>query len=351
MLRTKRAVAVGLILGLVLMAATWTWTVRHYERGRPRASAFETFVDEVMSAPLQVTVRTERGRADADLVFDTFRSVDARMSEWKPTSPLSAVNRSAGRPEAVLVPQDLRAVVRRGMEIGALTDGAFDITWAALWGLWDFKAAEPRVPPEDEIRRRVERVDFRAVEIDDAAGTIRLPREGMLIGLGGIAKGYALDQAAAALRTAGARDFLLSAGGQVYAAGANETRPWRIGIRDPRGTSDDYFALVELRDESLSTSGDYERYFIIDGVRYHHILDPRTGHPSRGVWSATVLSADATLADALSTALMILDPQRGLALVERLDGVEALLVDDQGQFHASRGFESRLKLIHPPRTP
>lgn len=341
----------GLTIGLVLLAATWSWSVRHPGRSEQFAPVFETFVDDVMSAPIEVTVRAERGRADADLVFDTFGSIDARMSEWKSSSPLSAVNRAAGRAEAVPVPADLRAVVRRGIEIGVLTDGAFDITWAALWGLWDFNAAAPRVPPEDEIRRRVERVDFRAVEIDESAGTIRLPREGMLIGLGGIAKGYALDQAAAALRAQGARDFLLSAGGQVYAAGSNAGRPWRIGIRDPRGTPEDYFAVVELRDESLSTSGDYERCFFVDGVRYHHILDPRTGRPSSGVWSATVLSTDATLADALSTALMILGPLRGLALVERLEGVEALLVDDQGRIHTSAGLESRLKLVHPPRTP
>jgi thiamine biosynthesis lipoprotein len=272
------------------------------------------------------------------------------MSEWKASSPLSAVNAAAGR-EPVAVPDDLRDVIRRGIEIGALTDGAFDVTWAALWGLWDFTTDEPRVPADDEIARRAALVDFRAVRIDDEAGTVFLPRAGMMIGLGGIAKGCALDVAARALRERGVRDFLVSAGGQMMVGGSPEGaagRPWRIGIRDPRGAPDDFFAFVEVTDASVSTSGDYERFFEVDGVRYHHLLDPRTGRPARGLRSATVVSPDATLADALSTAFMILGRDRALALAERLPEVEAVLVDDDGAVHVTSGLTDRLRERHPP---
>ena len=151
----------------------------------------------------------------------------------------------------------------------------------------------------------------------------------MKIGLGGIAKGYALDRAAELLRAHGVRDFLILGGGQVMAGGHKDGKPWRVGIRDPRGEPEDYFATLDVTDASTSTSGDYERYFVLDGVRYHHILDPRTGMPSKGLRSVTTVSPDATLADALSTAIMVLGAERGLALAESL-GVGAVLVDNAG---------------------
>jgi thiamine biosynthesis lipoprotein len=191
------------------------------------------------------------------------------------------------------------------------------------------------------------------VQLDDSRGEVFLPRRGMLLGLGGIAKGHALDQAAARLRAAGIDRFLLSAGGQVLAGGRLEgaaERAWRIGIRDPRAGPLDYFARVDIADTCVSTSGDYERFFVSGGVRYHHILDPRTGRPSRGVRSATVVTADATLADALSTALAIMPVRQGLKLVESLPGVEALIVDDRGRVHMSGGFRPLLRELRQPRT-
>jgi thiamine biosynthesis lipoprotein len=311
-------------------------------------AAFRTFEGEAMATTIRATLPAgPSAEASAEAVFDVFRRVDAEMSEWKETSPLSEVNRQAGG-APVAVPAELLDVVGRGLEIGDVTEGAFDVTWAALWGLWDFRAAEPEVPPAGEIAAGAALVDYRKVEVDETAGTLRLPEAGMKIGLGGIAKGYALERAAVVLRERGLTDFLLVSGGQVYAAGRRGDRPWRVGIRDPRGGPGDFFAQVDLTDGSLSTSGDYERYFIEDGVRYHHILDPATGRPARGLRSATVLAADAVLADALSTGIFVLGPERGLALAERLDGVEAVLVDDEGNAKATPGLQNRLEILHPP---
>ncbi len=341
----------ALVLGLAA-AAIWAGRVRGPRAGGSAnagdSTAFRTVSAEAMATTITATLPDRPGaRAAADTVFGIFRRVDADMSEWKPTSPLSAVNREAGK-EAVAVPSDLRAVIRKGIDIGEMTGGAFDITWAALWGLWDFRSPHPTVPDSAEAARRAALVDYRKVEIDDAAGTVRLAAPGMKIGLGGIAKGYALDLAARALRTSGVTDFLILGGGQVYAGGRKNGRPWTVGIRDPRGAATDYFATVGVTDVSVSTSGDYESYFILNGIRYHHILDPRTGMPARGLRSATVISPDATLADALSTALIVMGPRPGMALVERLSNVEAVLVDDRGMVLTSSGLQDALTVLHLP---
>ena len=354
-MRILRIVLLALAVLALIPLGIWTWHQSHRETPsvaeapEPETADYTAFDLDIMGTSLQVLVPAgEHAAATAETVFDVFRDVDARMSEWKESSPLSAVNREAGiRP--VPVPDDLRAVVRRGIEIGDLTEGAFDITWAALWGLWDFKAAEPRLPDPEEVARRTALVDYRKVVVDDDAGTIYLPEVGMKIGLGGIAKGYALDRAAEALRARGVDSFLILGGGQVLAGGKRGERPWKVGVRDPRGTATTYFATLELTDASTSTSGDYERFFILDGKRYHHIIDPRTGWPSEGLSGVTVVSPDATLADALSTAIMVLGQERGLALAERLPEVEAVLVDPDGDLWTTSGLASRLMIAHRPR--
>ncbi len=381
MSRRARLIAapiVGIIIGLALGRSLWLHNTTHTPPTTPTTpTAYAVRTQEIMATPITVEAPLDQIDEAAAIVFAIFRQVDAEMSEWKATSPLSAVNANAGI-TPVPVPDELRRVIARAIEIGDLTDGAFDCTWAALWGLWDFKADTPRPPPDAEIAARLPLIDYRAVRIDDTAGTLFLPTPNMLIGLGGIAKGYALGRAAAALRDAGINSFLLSAGGQVLvgdppASGtttnntavnntrgsslenrgagfpARDTRPWSIGIRDPRGPSTDFFATLDLTNTSLSTTGDYEKFFLHEGTRYHHVLDPRTGWPSRGVRSVTVISPDATLADALSTALMILGLERGLEIVESLPDVEAVFVDAASLVHSSSGITDRLRLIHPPR--
>jgi thiamine biosynthesis lipoprotein len=338
------------VLLLLIFSLSACGSGRSSESEAPR---YATFAADVMATTVQVTVPADASAAgDAEAVFEVFREVDARMSEWKESSPLSEVNRRAGG-EPVAVPADLREVLRRAKEIASSTGGAFDPTWAALWGVWDFRSPEPTVPPDILVAERAALVDWRKLEIDEAAGTVRLAEPGMVLGLGGIAKGHALDRGAEILRSRGVGSFLLVAGGQVYAGGERRTaegaRPWRVGIRDPRGAAGDFFAWLELADASASTSGDYESWFEAGGVRYHHVLDPRTGRPARGLAGVTVVSADATLADALSTAVMVMGRERGLALVESLDGVEAVVVGESGEWRATAGLGGRLELVHPPR--
>lgn len=300
-----------------------------------------------MATLWQVTLPDRPGAAEAaETCFELFTRLDSELSEWKEGSPLSAVNQAAGE-HPVAVPRELFALTARGIEIGHATEGAFDISWAALWGIWNFRAPEPHPPAPDAIAARLPFVDFRRVVLDPARHTIYLPTAGMKLGLGGIAKGFALGRAAELLTARGFEDFLLVSGGQVYARGTRGGRPWRVGVRDPRGARDEIFATLALAGGSLSTSADNESYFVDAGVRYHHILDPKTGWPARGLRSATVLHPDPTLADALSTAVIVLGKERGLAIAQRL-GAEALLVDARGGLAMTPGFEAKIALLHPP---
>lgn len=289
--------------------------------------------------------------ADADrglaLVEAELRRVETQANEWQEGSPLAALNAAAGA-EPVAVPPDLEALLRRALALAEQTGGAFDPTWAALWGLWDFRSPSPSLPEPQRLAEHAARVGWRGLEVQP--GQARLSREGMAVGLGGIAKGWALDHAAAALEQAGYTAFSLSAGGQVLVRGQPQPgRPWRVGVRDPRGPENEAFLVLGLERGSVSTSGDYERFFVVDGTRYHHILDPRTGWPARGLRSATVLAPDATTADALSTAAMVLGPERAMDLADPAQGVELLLVDEAGGVRLSPGAEARVLERREPR--
>lgn len=344
--RRARLVWVAPIALLALVA----WVTFRLVR-TAREPQFATFTGEAMAAAWQVTLPERRdpavAAAAASDCFALFRRLDLELSEWQKGSPLAAVNRAAGE-RPIAVPSELYALVTRGVEIGQATDGAFDISWAALWGLWDFRAPVPAVPAPAAITARRALIDYRRVVLDPEAQTIFLPLAGMKLGLGGIAKGYALGRAGALLVERGFDDFLLVSGGQVFARGTRAGRSWQVGVRDPRGERDEIFATLPLAGGSLSTSADNESFFFVDDVRYHHILDPQTGWPSQGVRSATVLAADPTLADALSTAVMVLGKERGLAVATRL-GAEALVVDDHGELAMTPGLAPRLTLLHPPR--
>jgi FAD:protein FMN transferase len=301
-----------------------------------------------MGTVFQVTVVPGDRRAAAsdaaDAVLDDVARLELMMSEWKPRSALSKVNDHAGI-EAVTVPAELFQVVRRGVDVAVASDGAFDPSWAALWGLWRFDRPA-RVPSREEVAARLPLVGYRDVVLDTGASSVFLRRRGMLLGLGGIAKGFALDRGAALLRERGFRDFIIYGGGQVYAAGTRDPRPWRVGIQDPRNPKR-WFAILELRDASLSTSGDYEHSFVVDGVRYHHVLDPQTGFPARGCRSVTVLASDGMTADALSTALFVLGPKNGLRRLRQFPGVEAVIVDDQNRVHLSEGLREKILVGAP----
>ena len=283
-----------------------------------------------------------------DDVFSEFARLEKLMSTWIPESDVVRINRSAGvRPERVAA--EVRDVLETARQVSEWTNGKFDVTFGALSGLWKFDHDQDNVIPDmREVRRRLPLIDYRAIQIDDHAGTVFLARTGMSIHLGGIGKGYAVDRAAGLLRERGIRDFMIQSGGDIYVAGLNDRRPWRLGIQDPRGAANHVFAEIDLTDGTFSTSGDYERAFMMNGRRFHHILDPATGEPARGARSVTIVTNRAVIADGLSTGVFILGTQAGMALVERLPDVEAVIVSDDNEVAISSGLKDKLRIVAPP---
>ena len=320
----------------------------------PVAPPAPSMVEErrlAMGSDFHLTARTTdtpRARAAFAAAFAEVERLEALLSTWRPESDISRVNAAAGG-APVPVHADTRAVLRAAAQVSAWTDGRFDITFGALTEVWKFDHDQDnRVPSAAEIALRLPRVDYRRVVVDDRAGTVALTRPDVRVHVGGIGKGYAVDSVVGILRAAGLTDFMVQAGGDLYVAGSAGESPWRLGIQDPRGAPDDPFAVLELSDATFSTSGDYERFFEQDGVRYHHILDPATGQPARGTRSVTIVTKEALWADGLSTGVFILGPERGMALVERLPDVEAVIVTAENQVLVSTGLRDRLVVRRPP---
>jgi thiamine biosynthesis lipoprotein len=283
-----------------------------------------------------------------DQAFAEFDRLDRLLSVWHPESDVSRLNAAAGR-APVQVSAETLDVLRVAREVSEWTGGKFDVTFGAMSGLWKFDHdQDSRIPAMADVRARLPLVDFRSVELDVGMRTVFLRRAGTRVHLGGIGKGYAVDRAAAMLRGQGVTDFLIQSGGDLYASGRRGDRPWRSGIRDPRGPPDRIFAAVSLHDETFSTSGDYERFFIEDGRRYHHILDPDEGMPAQGCRSVTIVAGKAILADALSTGVFVLGPQAGMALIEKLPDVEGVIVTGGNEVLVSSGLTGRLERLGAP---
>jgi thiamine biosynthesis lipoprotein len=301
-----------------------------------------------MGAAAHLTAWTD----DAPRAEDAFRAVfteleriESLMSTWRPGSDIVRLNEAAGMHPVPVSPEVLEAL-GAAIRAGEMTNGAFDVTFGALSGIWKFDHDQDnRIPPRSEIQARLPLIDYRSLTIDAAQRTAFLTRPGMRAHLGGIGKGYAIDRAASLLRSRGLHDFMIQFGGDLYVAGRRGDRPWRLGIRDPRGPADRAFAAIDLSDSAFSTSGDYERFFERDGRRYHHIIDPRTGEPARGTRSVTIVTPTATLADVLSTGVFVLGPAAGMALIEKLPDVEGVIVDDESRVIVSTGIRDRLVTV------
>jgi len=271
-------------------------------------------------------------------VFGEMERLEAILSEWRFGSAVSGVNRAAGI-APVYVPAELIEVMKVADDVSQATGGAFDSTWAALSNIWRLDDPKFHLPTSDVLAAARKLVDYRDVVLDLNRQTLFLRRQGMRLGLGGVAKAYIAECAADLAVASGVNHILIDAGGDVVARGHNGERPWTIGIRDPRSTSA-LLATIELHDESVATSGDYEHFIEIDGQRYHHLLDPRTGAPASASQSATVIAPKGAAADALATGLFVLGHQ-GLDRVASFDGVAALIVTNNGLTRVSSGGAAR----------
>ena len=274
-----------------------------------------------------------QARAAVDAVIGEMHRINELMSHYRPDSQLSAINARAAR-EPVAVDRELFDLIAKALEYSERTDGAFDITYASVGYLYDYRR---RVrPTERQIEQALPGVNWRNLVLDDAASTVRFGREGMRIDLGGLAKGYACDRGVAILQGFGVRHGLVTAGGDTRLLGDRRGRPWTIGLRHPDDRSRVILRLP-LADVGISTSGDYERYFEEDGVRHHHIIDPKTGHSASGVRSVTIIGPNATDTEGFSKAVFIKGPEAGIALIERYPEFDAVVVDRDGRLWYSKG--------------
>jgi thiamine biosynthesis lipoprotein len=291
------------------------------------------------------------GRA-FDAGYDEIRRIELLMTDWErpnePESDVVRINKAAGK-QAVQVSAETLEVIQKSLEMSRRSEGKFDITFAAMKGLWKFdEDLEKKVPPAAEIARRRKLINWRDVVVDAKARTVKLRRAGMRLGLGGIAKGYAVDRCAAVLRGEGLRDFMVQAGGDLFVSGSKGPVNWMVGVRDPRGGPRDIIARMPIKDHAFSTAGDYERSFILNGKRYHHIIDPATGYPATASREVTIFAPTAFLADALDDAVFILGPTKGLALVETFPDCSALVVDANNQVFMSKSLQGKLQRTGPP---
>ncbi len=295
------------------------------------------YTDTAMTTPVELEFWfSDRSAADAiaEDVLAVFHQVDRNMSRYRDDSELSELNRLAAD-APVKVSPELFEVLKKAGEVAELSDGAFDISFGSVGFLYDYR--ERQQPSEEDIRSRLGHINYQDIILDAAERTVFYRQQGLLVDLGGIAKGFAVDLGIERLVRAGVYHARLSAGGDLRLLGDKRGSPWLVGVRDPR--SEERNAVVlPLANVAISTSGDYERFFINDqGERVHHILSPGTGKSVRGVQSVTIIGNDALTTDGLSTAVFVLGPEKGLEMIEGLPGIDAIIIDDQRIMHFSEG--------------
>ena len=291
---------------------------------------------------ITVVARNEAvAQAAATAGFAEIRRLEELLSTWIATSELSRVNASAGI-KPIHVSTETLTIVQRAMQAAEMTDGGFNIAIGPAVEAWSVTDGQ-RIPTESELDALRPLVDLQAVHVDMREQTVYLGKAGMRIDVGGIGKGYAADQAVEALRRAGAIAGVVALSGDIKTFGRLPGgKMFPIGIQHPRKDGS-VLAWIDLQDEAISTAGDYERFFVRDGVRYHHILDPRTLQPARSCQSVTVIAREGVWADGLDTGIFVMGVESGMQLVEALPDVEAIIVDAEGHVHVSSGLRDRIR--------
>jgi|YNPBryantNP2012_1023418.scaffolds.fasta_scaffold00504_16 thiamine biosynthesis lipoprotein len=315
----------------------------------PKAEIYKV-AKPLMGTVVEISVVCDDARHASGAIqaaFNEMARLEAMMSVFRDDSELSRLNRE-GSSRPVRVSPELFEVIEMSLALSRTTRGAFDITVGPLMQLWPFYAREKRLPSSHEIQEVLRRVGYAHVILSPEERTASFAVPGMALDLGGIAKGYAIDRAVAVLKEHGIAAALVNAGGDVFAYGEKPgNQPWRVGLRHPRNPQE-LLAALPLANKAVVTSGDYERYFLVDGKRYSHIIDPRSGVTAQKTASVTVVASSAAYADGLATGILVLGAQEGLALVESLPGVQAAVVtegeQDELALRLSKGFREAYPL-------
>jgi thiamine biosynthesis lipoprotein len=303
---------------------------------QPLHAAWVSGEEAIMGTRVSVQLwhqEKDQGEMALEAVMEEFHRLDRKLSPYIETSELALVNRMAAS-EPVVISDEFYRLIVTSLEYSELTGGAFDITFASIGHRYDYRKG---IKPTDSlIDRTLPLIDYRNIRLNADKSTIAFEKPGMRINLGGIAKGYAVDCGIELLERRGIEHALISAGGDSRVLGDHRGRPWHIGIQAPRD-KERMAAMLPLADTAISTSGDYERFFERDGVRYHHIISPKTGRSADTLQSVTILGPNATRTDALSTSIFVLGAEKGIALINRLKDVDAVIIDKDGKMITSDG--------------
>ena len=322
--RSPRKILWVILPIVLILLATWT-TLRLRVQPLKRT-------EMIMGTVVEITVIPANEEAIKE-AFDAIKKVDELMSTYKPESEVSILNRQG---ENQLSPQTTQ-IIQEAIKFSEMTEGAFDITCRPLINLWNRAKKEEKIPTLQEIEEAKNLVSYKKIALE--GDLVKLGQLGMEIDLGGIAKGWAVDKAIQALRKREVKAALVNAGGDLYALGKRGLwKKWEVGIQHPRD-QEKILTTIEVSDRAVATSGDYRRYFMLEGRRFSHIVDPRTGETVEEVpMSVTVVAPDATTADALATGIFVLGPEEGMKLIESLPGVEGLIISEGMRMDSSSGW-------------
>lgn len=299
----------------------------------------------LMDTLIQMKVYGENADDVIKESFARLREIENEMSVSITDSQISKVNNNPGK--YVKIDRDTFLVIKKALEYAELTNGRFDPSIGPLVKLWGIGTKYVRVPADDEITQTRKKVNYKWVEINEEEYSVKV-REGMMLDIGAIAKGYAADEVRKIVINNNVKSAYVNLGGNVLVVGGKpDSTPWRVGIQDPRYNRGNVMTSIDVRDKTIVTSGNYERYFEQDGIIYHHIIDPMSGRPSRsGIISVSIITNNSFDADALSTSVFILGPEKGLELVNKLKGVEVLIIKENLDIIMTDGLKSKVKLLN-----
>tara|TARA_B100001750_G_scaffold55397_1_gene42460 strand:- start:301317 stop:302315 length:999 start_codon:yes stop_codon:yes gene_type:complete len=294
---------------------------------------------ELMGSRFDITVvasSEEIGSINIDEASAEIKRIEKLISSWDVESETSLINLNAGL-KPVKVSDELFSLIERSIQISELSDGAFDISYASLDNIWKFDGSIKEMPSEIEVKNSIAKVGYRNIVLNEVDQTVFLSKKGMKISFGAIGKGYAADKAKELLISKQVVGGIINAAGDLTTWGTKANgQKWLVGIANPL-SEERIFSWLPIVESSVATSGNYEKHFILNGIKYSHIIDPRTGYPSTGVNSVSIFAKSAETCDALATAVYILGKDKGLDLINQLGGIEVVLIDSLSQVHKSSG--------------
>lgn len=300
-----------------------------------------TKVLKLMGSRFEITVVAEnevQSNNYIQIAIDEIVRIEKLISEWDPNSQVSEINRQAGL-KAIKVDQELFDLIKRSIQISKLTQGAFDISFASMDKIWKFDGSMKSMPTSDEIKKSVAKIGFQNIILDEVNSTVFLKNEGMKIGFGAIGKGYAADKTKKLMIDLNVKAGIINASGDLNSWGKQPNgESWKVGITNPLN-KEKVFSWLPIDNSAVVTSGNYEKFVEFDGVRYTHIINPKTGYPVTGLNSVTIFSQSAELADALATAVFVMGLETGLDFINQLKNIECVIIDSNNNIHQSKNIK------------